>query len=92
MFGYDVGMNSIEWKIKAVKQLKRIPADYRSSIIRTVEGLVDFPEGNSSVKALKNHACGYRLRVGRYRVLFNHDGTIHIVTIEEVRKRDEQTY
>jgi mRNA-degrading endonuclease RelE of RelBE toxin-antitoxin system len=85
-------MNSIEWKIKAVKQLKKIPADYRTSIIRSVDGLVDFPEGIFDVKALKNHACGYRLRVGRYRVLFNYDGAIQIVTIEEVRKRDEQTY
>jgi mRNA-degrading endonuclease RelE of RelBE toxin-antitoxin system len=54
--------------------------------------LADFPGGNLDVKALKNYACGYRLRVGRYRVLFNYDGAIHIVTIEEVRKRDEQTY
>lgn len=34
----------------------------------------------------------YLLRVGRYRVLFNYDGAVQIVTIEEVRKRDEQTY
>jgi mRNA-degrading endonuclease RelE of RelBE toxin-antitoxin system len=85
-------MNSIEWKIKALKQLKKIPADYRSSVVRSVEGLAGFPEGNFDVKVLKNHAYGYRLRVGRYRVLFNYDGGIHIVTIEEVRKRDEQTY
>jgi len=39
-----------------------------------------------------NHASGYRLRVGDYRVLFNWDGGIRIVSIEEVRKRDERTY
>jgi mRNA interferase RelE/StbE len=30
--------------------------------------------------------------VGSYRVLFNFDGAVHIISIEEVRKRDERTY
>jgi hypothetical protein len=43
-------------------------------------------------KKLVNHAHGYRLRVGNYRVFFDFDVAIRIVSIEEVRKRDEQTY
>lgn len=47
----------------------------------------------SSVKALTDHAYGYRLRVGHYRVLFDFEGgAACIVSIEEVRKRDERTY
>jgi len=45
-----------------------------------------------NVKALTNHRYQYRLRVGSYRVFFNFDGVVHIVYIEEVRKRDERTY
>lgn len=45
-----------------------------------------------NVKALVHHAYGYRLRVGHYRVLFDWDGGIQIVSIEEVKKRDEHTY
>ena len=45
-----------------------------------------------NVKALTNHEYGYRLRVGNYRVFFDHDGAVRIVSIEEVRKRDERTY
>ena len=45
-----------------------------------------------NVKALTNHEFGYRLRVGSYRVFFDHDGAVRIVTIEEVKKRDERTY
>ena len=45
-----------------------------------------------NVKALTNHKYQYRLRVGNYRVFFNFDGVIHIVSIEEVKKRDERTY
>jgi mRNA interferase RelE/StbE len=32
------------------------------------------------------------LRVGSYRVFFDYDGGVRIVSIEEVRKRDERTY
>lgn len=45
-----------------------------------------------NVKKLTGHEYGYRLLVGNYRVLFDFDGSVRIVTIEEVRKRDEQTY
>lgn len=45
-----------------------------------------------NVKALSNHLYQYRLRVGDYRVFFNFDGVVSIVSIEEVKKRDERTY
>lgn len=45
-----------------------------------------------NVKKLVNHQYDYRLRVGNYRVMFNFDGIIHVVSIEEVKKRDEHTY
>jgi mRNA-degrading endonuclease RelE of RelBE toxin-antitoxin system len=35
---------------------------------------------------------GYRLRVGNYRILFDWDGGVKIVNIEEVKRRDEHTY
>ncbi|MDP1958116.1 MAG: hypothetical protein Q8J75_08070, partial [Rhodocyclaceae bacterium] len=51
-----------------------------------------FPEC-SGVKKLTSHDYGYRLRVGDYRVLFDFDGgAACIVSVEEVRKRDERTY
>ena len=44
------------------------------------------------VKALTDHRYGCRLRVGRYRVLFDYDGEVRIVEIQEVKKRDGRTY
>lgn len=44
------------------------------------------------VKRLSNHPHSYRLRVGNHRVLFEFDGAVKIITIEEVKKRDERTY
>lgn len=45
-----------------------------------------------NIKALINHEYGYRLRVGGYRVFFDLDGAVSIVSVEELRKRDERTH
>ncbi|MGI4812119.1 MAG: type II toxin-antitoxin system RelE family toxin, partial [Janthinobacterium lividum] len=60
-------------------------------ILDGVDALIAMP-GCQNVKALTNHQYGYRLRVGNYRVLFNWNGAVQVVEIEEVRKRDERTY
>ncbi len=36
-----------------------------------------------NVQKLLSHSYGYRLRVGRYRVFFEFDGAIRIVSIQE---------
>lgn len=47
---------------------------------------------SGNFKALSGHIYAYRLRVGQYRALFDRDGVIHIVSVQEVKKRDERTY
>ena len=85
-------MNSIFWHPKALRQLRKVEPKAVSQIRRAVTGeLVDLSTARN-VKALTNHEYDYRLRVGSYRVFFNFDGSVHIVTIEEVKKRDERTY
>lgn len=42
--------------------------------------------------AMVKHKYGYCLRVGNYRVLFNWDGGIKIVEVQEVKIRSESTY
>ena len=85
-------MNSINWQPNALKQLRKVDAQASKQIRTavTVE-LADLAKARN-VKSLTNHKYGYRLRVGSYRVLFDFDGTVRIVSIEEVRKRDERTY
>jgi mRNA interferase RelE/StbE len=85
-------MNVIEWKPKALKQLEKIKeVAMRQRIYREVQLLTHFP-ACADVKKLANHAYAYRLRVGNYRVFFEFDGSVNIVNIEEVKKRDEHTY
>lgn len=85
-------MYSIEWRKKARKQLDKIAdRDTRREIKNAVATLSDFPS-NMQVKRLVNHRHEYRLRIGRYRVLFDVLDAVQIVSIEEVKKRDDRTY
>ena len=45
-----------------------------------------------NVKALTSHEYGFRMRVGNWRILFDVEDRIRIITIQEVKKRDERTY
>ncbi|WP_042298980.1 type II toxin-antitoxin system RelE family toxin [Paraburkholderia kururiensis] len=84
-------MNSIRWSPKAMKQVRKLDRKDGATITKAVDVLVAFPNC-SNIKALTNHEYGYRLRVGNYRVFFNYDGAVHVVSVEEVKKRDERTY
>lgn len=85
-------MNAINWQPRALRQLRRVDAHAGKQIRAAVSTeLVDLSKARN-VKALTNHEYGYRLRVGNYRVFFDFDGAVRIVSIEEVRKRDERTY
>lgn len=85
-------MNAIDWQPRALRQLRKLDAQASQQIREAVTGeLADLSKARN-VKALTNHKYGYRLRVGSYRVFFEFDGTVRIVSIEEVRKRDERTY
>ncbi len=86
-------MNRLEWTNKALKQLLRLPEDTQNTIRASLHAvLAEWPRARG-VKALTNRD-DYRLRVGRYRVLFLilPNGGITIFRVMEVKKRDERTY
>ena len=60
-------------------------------ILKATRGLSQFPDC-SNVKRLVDHEPTHRLRVGNWRVPFNVFEAVNIVSIEEVKKRDENTY
>ncbi|MBN2438209.1 MAG: type II toxin-antitoxin system RelE/ParE family toxin [Deltaproteobacteria bacterium] len=80
------------WQPRALKQLKKIGEHaIQVRILTASRGLSHFP-ACSNVKRLANHKRTYRLRVGNWRVLFDVFEEISIISIEEVKKRDESTY
>jgi mRNA-degrading endonuclease RelE of RelBE toxin-antitoxin system len=84
-------MYKIRWLPKAYRQLKKITdKKTKISILDAVDTLECWPNCKQ-VKALKNRA-GYRLRVGRWRIIFDVTTKLHIIEIQEVKKRDEHTY
>lgn len=85
-------MNAINWQPKALRQLRKLDAQAGKQIRTAVTTELVHLSKARNVKALMNHKFSHRLRVGSYRVLFNFDGAVHIISIEEVRKRDERTY
>lgn len=86
-------MNSVEWKEKAWKQLKKIGDRKLKERILSASGTLSAFPDCTNVKALVNHQYPYRLRVGDWRLFFSvENGEITIVFIEEVKKRDEYTY
>ncbi|HAT50973.1 MAG: type II toxin-antitoxin system RelE/ParE family toxin [Nitrospirae bacterium] len=85
-------MYKLEWMPKALRQTRKIrDIETRHEVVAGVETLQNFPHC-LNVKSLTRHKYGYQLRVGRWRVLFNVHESVQIISIEEVKKRNERTY
>jgi mRNA-degrading endonuclease RelE of RelBE toxin-antitoxin system len=86
-------MKTIEWNNKAFKQMKKIPKQYHDIIFKSVDSLENFPKcQHLDIKPLQKHKYNFRMRVGRYRVLFDDKESIQVIAIQEVKKRDNRTY
>lgn len=85
-------MYEIDWMPRARKQLAKLgDRGVRLRLFEAIGQLADYPRVRD-LEPLRNHRFGYRLRVGRHRVLLDVDTTLRVVTIQEIRKRDERTY
>lgn len=58
----------VELKVKALKDLSKLPTNIQNQIISKLEVLENNLQGD--IKKLTNFTPEYRLRVGDYRVLF----------------------
>lgn len=80
------------WQAKAIKQLKKIgDRSVQQRILTASRGLADF-DSCSNLKQMVGHEYSHRFRVGDWRLLLNVFEEVSIVSIEEVKKRDERTY
>lgn len=80
-------MKTIVYTTAAAKDLDGLPLEVRSDIEDALD--VYAQSGRGDVKALQG-VPGYRLRVGRYRVLFAED-RVTILAIS-ISKRETTTY
>jgi len=84
-------MNEVFYSKKAAKQLRKLQPSDSKEIREECKKLKDMPNC-ANVTAPVDHKYPYRLRTGRFRVFFEFDGAARIVSIEEVKIRNERTY
>ncbi|MBO8133102.1 type II toxin-antitoxin system RelE family toxin [Dickeya fangzhongdai] len=89
-------MAQVVWTGKAVKDLRKLPANDQKAIQASVNSLEDYPATKSKpldVIKLTDRGSAYRLRVGNYRVLFElQKGEPVIIEIQRILRRTSTTY
>lgn len=76
----------VEIRKSATKDFKKISEPFKTQIKKAVWNLMEYPNV-SNIKKLVNHEPIYRLRVGNYRVLFDiEDGVIVVSKIKHRRE------
>ncbi|MBE0665563.1 MAG: type II toxin-antitoxin system RelE/ParE family toxin [Candidatus Aminicenantes bacterium] len=81
---------AVFYEEKAAKELAKIERPYQLLIKKKIELLAeDFASMANNLKPLKEKYDYYRLRVGRYRVLFHKDARKIMITIVRVGYRRE---
>ena len=75
----------LTFKRQAIKDLKALSPDIKERILAKIVAMQDNLRGD--IKKLSNFTTEYRLRVGKYRVLFKIDG--EILRIHRVKHRKD---
>jgi mRNA interferase RelE/StbE len=80
-------MKTIVLTLAAAKDLDGLPAEARSAV---ANALIDYAiSGRGDVKALRGRD-GFRMRAGRYRIIFDEDQTTILAIY--IGKRETTTY
>lgn len=81
----------VEIEKKAKKELDSLPINARERIAEGIGLLGNNPDNPMlDIKKLKNDKdANYRLRVGSYRIKFNRDNTIRIISIIRIVHRKD---
>lgn len=78
-------MYKIATRRRATKDLANLPSSYQKLIGEHINKLAENPRPRDAKKLQGN--CGYSLRVGIYRVLYDIDDTLRKVTIYRIKHR-----
>ena len=71
------------------RELNSIPTNDFPRVLRAIEALAETPRPAGAVQVERNI---FRLRVGRFRVLYQIDDEMRRVDIGGIRRRSERTY
>ena len=71
------------------KDLRKIPIKMHETFFNEIENLAINPFPESRYKKLKGTTNSFRLRVGNYRILYEVDTQIMLITIYRIRHRKD---
>lgn len=83
-----MGSYKIEIKNSVFKDLSKLSKDINQQILKKIELLSKNPRGQQSIK-LKGTEHSYRLRVGKYRIVYQINDLEKIVTVFGVDHRKD---
>lgn len=87
---------SLEYKVeirpKVLKAMRHFPAKDRERIEAAIDALASEPRPAGCLPIATAEPGSYRLRVGRYRVVYLVRDDLVLVMVMRVSKRDESTY
>jgi mRNA interferase RelE/StbE len=78
----------IQFSKGAAKQIKKLPADIKERIDKKILDLAIEPRPNG-VKKLQGDDNSYRIRVGDYRIIYEIEDDILLVTVIKIKHRNE---
>jgi len=78
----------IEWKQSALKELRKLPPDTIARVVTAVEALALNPLP-SGVKKLRSYEHTYRIRVGKYRIIYTIESAVLLIEIIRVAHRKD---
>jgi mRNA interferase RelE/StbE len=80
-------VHQIRYKKAALKSLASLSVDVRERILASLQRVAEHPDSDAlDIKALQGRP-GYRLRVGKWRVIYHRDDTELVVLVLEVDAR-----
>ena len=80
----------IRWSKKAVSYLKRLELATRKRIVEAIETLASDPSNqNLDVKPMQGRPGEFRLRVGDYRIIYEPEQQILLISVIAIRSRGD---
>ncbi|NMF84792.1 type II toxin-antitoxin system RelE/ParE family toxin [Nodosilinea sp. P-1105] len=77
----------VQYTTQAVEDLEKLAMDIRQRIIKKISWLGQNFENIQPIPLAANWAGFYKLRVGDYRVIYEIDNDIRVITIDQVGHR-----
>jgi mRNA interferase RelE/StbE len=82
----------IDYSDEARRNLRTVPGNYRQRVRRVIESLADNPRPPQA-KELRHNPNGYRISLGRWRLVYRVSDEEQLVFIAAIRqKRGPETY